>query len=116
MGSMGGDAQPQFLLQLLARTLHHGQDPGTALDAGRWTLDAGGFRMWEDGGPGRIIVEAHAPAAWDAGLRERGHEVERRTAAVDLAFGQAQMISVDADGVLDAAADARAATSAATGY
>jgi len=115
-GSMGGDAQPQFLLQLLARTLRHGQDPGTALAAGRWTLDAGGFRMWEGGGPGRVIVEAHAPEAWDVGLRDRGHEVERRTAAVDLAFGQAQIISVNADGVLDAAADARAATSAATGY
>jgi gamma-glutamyltranspeptidase/glutathione hydrolase len=115
-GTMGGDAQPQFLLQLLARVLRHGEAPGAALDAGRWTLDAGGFTMWDGAGPGSVILEAHAPEAWDEGLRARGHEVERREVAVDLAFGQAQLISVDADGVLDAAADPRAATGAAMGY
>ena len=116
LGTMGGDAQPQILLQLLARALHHGQRPGRAVDAGRWSLDGGGFTMWEDGGPGTTYVESHASAAWDEGLVARGHAVERSTKPVDLGFGQAQMISVDADGVLDGAADPRAAGGAAAGY
>src|SRR5690606_18242667 len=38
LGTMGGDSQPQILLQLLCRLLRHGQDPATALAAGRWAL------------------------------------------------------------------------------
>ena len=34
---MGGDAQPQIVLQLLARTLIAGEDPGTAV--GRAALE-----------------------------------------------------------------------------
>ena len=30
-GTMGGDTQPQILLQLLARLLHHGESPGRAV-------------------------------------------------------------------------------------
>ena len=36
--TMGGDSQPQVLLQLLARTLQVGQAPGSAMAAGRWAL------------------------------------------------------------------------------
>ena len=35
---MGGDAQPQVLLQLLVRMLVLGQDPGAAVAAPRWIL------------------------------------------------------------------------------
>ena len=34
-GAMGGDAQPQIIVQLLARLLHAGQDPATAIAAAR---------------------------------------------------------------------------------
>ena len=46
---MGGDAQPQILLQLLARMLRAGQDPAAAVAGGRLALDApsaGPFRLW----------------------------------------------------------------------
>ena len=36
VGAMGGDAQPQILLQLLARMLHCGQDPATAVAPAGW--------------------------------------------------------------------------------
>jgi gamma-glutamyltranspeptidase/glutathione hydrolase len=127
LGTMGGDAQPQILVQLLARLLHHGQPPGDAIDAGRWVLAAGrsfgsvGSRgsigsVGGGAGPGSIAVEAHASPDWDEGLRARGHTVDRRPGAVDHAFGQAQIIEVDDDGVLNAATDPRALVGAATGY
>jgi gamma-glutamyltranspeptidase/glutathione hydrolase len=118
LGTMGGDGQPQVLAQLLARLLHHGQAPGPALDAGRWALDGDGpsFTLWQGGGPGRVRIETHASEAWDDGLRARGHEVARSEQAIDLGFGQAQVISVEADGVLDGAADPRAVGGAAAGY
>jgi gamma-glutamyltranspeptidase/glutathione hydrolase len=112
---MGGDAQPQILVQLLARLLHHGMEPGDAVDAGRWVLSEitgrGGRRSEA------IVVEAHASAAWDEGLRARGHTVERRAGPLDHAFGHAQVIDVDGyDGVLNGASDARALIGAASGY
>jgi gamma-glutamyltranspeptidase/glutathione hydrolase len=116
LGTMGGDGQPQVLLQLLARALAGGEAPGPALDAGRWVLGPGGFATWEGDGPSTIRVESHASEAWDEGLRARGHEVERSTQAIDLGFGQAHMIQVGADGVLDGAADPRAPAGAAAGY
>lgn len=116
LGTMGGDGQPQFLLQLLARTLLGGEAPGPALDAGRWALGPGGFTTWEGEGPGTLRVESHASEAWDEGLRARGHVVERSAQAIDLGFGQAHMIGVDADGVLDGASDPRAPAGAAAGY
>ena len=41
-GTMGGDAQPQILLQLAARLFHYGQSPAAAVYAG--TLGAAGAR------------------------------------------------------------------------
>ena len=142
LGSMGGDAQPQILLQLLARLLLHGQSPGRAVRAGRWVLapggpanapdspadgpggpaapggsgdDHAGFDLWTGDGPGAVEVEAHAPAGWDAGLAERGHEVRRAVDDIDHAFGHAQIIAV-ADGVLAGIADPRSFDGAASGY
>jgi gamma-glutamyltranspeptidase / glutathione hydrolase len=109
LGTMGGDAQPQILVQLLARLLHHGEPPGEAVDAGRWVF---GGRDGES-----TMVEAHASAGWDDGLRARGHTVERRTGPLDHAFGHAQVIDVDGeDGVLNGASDPRAVIGAASGY
>jgi gamma-glutamyltranspeptidase/glutathione hydrolase len=124
LGSMGGDSQPQVVLQLLARLLRHDESPGHAVRAGRWTLApgpadaygrAGGFDTWSGEGPGHVEVEAHAPAAWDAGLAARGHQVRRSGEAVDHGFGHAQMIEV-VDGVLAGMADPRSLDGAAFGY
>ena len=126
LGSMGGDAQPQIVLQLLARLLVHDESPGRAVRSGRWVLAPGtvpgrragshpGFDLWEGDGPGAVEVEAHAPEAWDAGLTERGHEVRRAADDIDHAFGHAQVIEV-ADGVVAGVADPRSLDGAASGY
>ena len=70
VGAMGGDAQPQIIVQLLARLLRAGQDPARAITAPRFTLDApsaGPFRLWW-GEDLTVVVEADAPPAWPAGL------------------------------------------------
>ena len=67
---MGGDAQPQIIVQLLARLLLAGHDPATAITAPRLTLDApsaGPFRLWW-GEDLTVQVEADAPPAWRDGL------------------------------------------------
>jgi gamma-glutamyltranspeptidase/glutathione hydrolase len=102
LGAMGGDAQPQILLQLLARLLPGGQDPATAVAGARLALDApsaGPFRLWW-GDDLTVCVEAHAPPAWIDGLVDRGHRVQVISAFDPVVVGCAQVISVvnDADG------------------
>lgn len=102
LGAMGGDAQPQILLQLLARMLPGGQDPATAIAAARLALDApsaGPFRLWW-GDDLTVLVEAHAPSAWIDGLVDRGHRVQVISAFDPVVVGCAQIISVvnDIDG------------------
>jgi gamma-glutamyltranspeptidase / glutathione hydrolase len=104
LGTMGGDAQPQIVLQLLARLYTARQTPGDALAAPRFVLR----------GPEGVAVEEHAPGAWPAGLAERGHAVEVRPAWGG-EFGHAHVIAVD-DSVLAGAADPRSLGGAAAGY
>ena len=95
-GAMGGDAQPQILLQLLARMLGAGQDPATAVAAGRLALDApsaGPFRLWW-GGDLTVLVESHAPSEWTEGLADRGHRVRSIGAFDPVAVGCAQIVAV----------------------
>jgi gamma-glutamyltranspeptidase / glutathione hydrolase len=116
LGTMGGDSQPQILLQVLVRLLGHDESPGRAVGAGRWALGAnGGFETWATGGPGHIAVEAHAEEGWDPGLASRGHDVRRSPDAIDHAFGHTQVIEA-VDGVLAGVADPRSLDGAATGY
>jgi gamma-glutamyltranspeptidase/glutathione hydrolase len=71
IGSMGGDAQPQIVLQLLARTLITGEDAGTAVGAPRWSLTreaSTGFDVWETSEPPIVALEHDAPAAWQDGM------------------------------------------------
>ena len=100
LGTMGGDSQPQILLQLLARWLRSGEAPATAVDAGRWvlsSLDGGsGFSTWEEGGTVAVEVEGHAPRTWEAGLAARGHLVRSQPQGAG-GFGWAQFIAVDGD-------------------
>ena len=96
VGAMGGDAQPQILVQLLARMLRSGQDPARAIAAPRMSLDApaaGPFRLWW-GEDLTVLAEADAPADWVAGLRERGHRVQAIRAFDPTAVGCAQIIAV----------------------
>ncbi|HET6950426.1 MAG TPA: gamma-glutamyltransferase [Acidimicrobiales bacterium] len=115
LGTMGGDTQPQVLLQLLARLLHHDQPPGAAVDAGRFMLGDGDFDTWAGDGPGHVRIEAHTPGTWETGLTDRGHDVRRSRHEIDHAFGHAQVIEA-VDGVLAGVADPRALDGAASGY
>jgi gamma-glutamyltranspeptidase/glutathione hydrolase len=113
LGTMGGDSQPQVVLQLAARLLAAGQEAGEAIAAPRFVLSAGphGFSTW-DGDPQTIRVEQHAPETWEPGLLERGHAVE--LAGFDPAgFGHAHLIEVRDDGIRAGAADPRSMTGAA---
>ncbi len=118
IGTMGGDTQPQILLQLLARQLANGQSPGRSIAAARWGLaDAdggGGFDTWRSRGRVAVNVEGHAPPGWDDALRERGHDV-RRIGEFQHAFGHAHVIVNEGDR-LGGAADPRALVSTAAGY
>jgi len=118
LGTMGADAQPQIVLQLLARTLLAGQDPGMALTAPRWFLSREhpptGFHVWELDEPPIVRIEHHAPASWADGLRRRGYEVAR-SAPGDQNFGHAQIIRVVGDGLLCGAADPRSRDGAFVG-
>ncbi len=114
-GTMGGDAQPQIVLQLMAR-LQAGATPAAALAAPRWsfaTPGGGGFDIWGtglDASPAMAVrLEPAAAATWADGLRARGHRVETPAEA---AFGHAHLAVRHGDGWA-AAADPRAAGSAA---
>ena len=121
VGAMGGDAQPQIIVQLLARLLHAGQDPATAIAAPRLTLDApsaGPFRLWW-GEDLTVAVESDAPGSWERGLVARGHRVRAISAFDPVAVGCAQIIAVQGDGAggrrLVAASDPRSPEGAAIG-
>jgi gamma-glutamyltranspeptidase / glutathione hydrolase len=116
LGTMGGDAQPQVLVQLLARLLVHRQGPAAAIASGRWALrgERTGFDTWTTVGGPTLAVEGHAPAAWDDGLAARGHTVAR-TPPFDGGFGHAHVILVEASGMLASAADPRARIASAAG-
>jgi gamma-glutamyltranspeptidase/glutathione hydrolase len=114
---MGGDAQPQVLLQLLARLLHHGQDPGATIGAPRWSLigsGASGFDTWAEPDGATVAIENTAPAGWGTTLRACGHEVTEIDGVFG-SFGHAHVIEVTEDG-LAGAADPRALIGAAAGY
>lgn len=112
LGTMGGDAQPQVLLQLLD-ALAAGATPAAALDRPRWGLDGPrgtGFDTWEPGPGGLVdpvvVLEADTPAAWAARLTAAGHDVRRTGSGI----GHAHLLVRRADGVLAAASDPRAGT------
>ena len=117
LGTMGGDAQPQIVLQLLARTLVAEEDPGTAVGAPRWSLtreDSDGFDVWEREDPPIVALEHGAPAAWADGLRRRGYRVYEAGPG-ERGFGHAQLIQVTADDMLRGAADPRPRDGACVG-
>ncbi len=118
VGTMGGDTQPQIVLQLLARLLRRGSSAGTVIGAPRWAVTAPastGFDTWVDPDATHVSIEADAPAGWAEVLRERGHVVDIAD-GITGGFGHAQLIEVCPDGTLAGAADPRALVGAAIGY
>ena len=116
---MGGDAQPQVLLQLLA-ALEGGATPAAAIERPRWMLTgprSDGFDTWEPGPDGAVAasvaLEAAAPAEWETALQARGHRVVRSEPG--RGFGHAHLVQQTTDGVLAGAADPRAGTGDAQG-
>ncbi|MFN2523803.1 MAG: gamma-glutamyltransferase family protein [Mycobacteriales bacterium] len=120
VGTMGGDAQPQVVLQLIA-ALAAGRTPAQALEQPRWSLVGprqNGFDAWDPWDDGAVAptisLEATAPSGWDEALRARGHRVER--AAAGRGFGHAHVLVRRPDGTLAAASDPRAGTGDAQAY
>jgi gamma-glutamyltranspeptidase / glutathione hydrolase len=115
-GTMGGDAQPQILLQIAARLFHHGQSPAAAIDAARWILHGPdtGFDTWTGAGGPLVHVEGHAPTDWVDALAQRGHRSELRP-AWDSGFGHAHAIVVEPTGLFAGAADPRTVIGSAAG-
>jgi len=121
VGAMGGDAQPQIIVQLLARLLLAGHDPARAVTAPRLTLDApsaGPFRLWW-GDDLTVLVEADAPPSWREGLTRHGHRVRTISAFDPVAVGCAQIIGTERDEAGDrtlvGASDPRSPAGAALG-
>ena len=119
VGTMGGDAQPQVLLQLLARLLLSGESAGDAVSAPRWVLSgrqhSGGFETWAERGDVRVHLEDGPGEGWAEGLTRRGHEVVTHP-VLAYNFGHAQVIRRLPSGVLEGASDPRALIGSASGY
>ena len=116
LGTMGGDSQPQVVLQMLARLLHGDEDAARVIAAGRWRLASavdGGFDTWSDPGSIVVQVEANAPG-WARRLTELGHDVVERP-AFDSSFGHAHLIDIAANGVRSGASDPRSLGGVALG-
>ena len=115
-GTMGGDAQPQILLQLAARLFLHGESPAQAINAGRWALNGPvtGFDTWTAAEGPHVIVEGHAADDWADGLRAMGHEVVV-VPPFDSAFGHAHAIVVEPSGLLSGAFDPRTRSGSVAG-
>jgi gamma-glutamyltranspeptidase len=109
LGAMGGDGQPQTMLQLVTGLLDDGLDPQAVVDRPRWVL--------APEGPGLALGEVRLESdGWDAAtveaLEALGHDaglIEPRTPAT----GWAQVIRRLADGSYEGGADPRADSLAA---
>ena len=118
LGTMGGDAQPQIILQIITRLLRHQQsnDPAKVIDAGRWVLrgPTTGFDTWTSNQAPTVQIEGQAPDKWLTELATRGHKVERR-AQFDSGFGHANLILIDDNFDLVGAADSRSVVGSCQG-
>lgn len=114
LGTMGGDGQPQTVLQMLARLLGGGQTAGQAVGSPRWTLgsrDGNGFATWVSPDDLLTHVEQEAPDAWRSHLASRGHDL----GSPHTNYGHAHCIEVTRHGTWGGASDWRAEVGAALG-
>ena len=120
LGTMGGDSQPQILLQLLTRPLITGESVGQAVSAPRWVLSEPSgsptFRTWSRHGTVGVHLETDVPSRWHSGLADRGHRREPAGAVAWHGYGHAHIIRVGKDRVLEGASDPRSLAGAVTGY
>lgn len=119
LGTMGGDSQPQILLQLLARRYGPGpaHDPAEVIASPRFVLTGSepGYDVWEARGSVTVSLEPHAPGGWEAGLVGRGHRVDRLPPWSGNA-GHAHLIERLPSGALAGAADPRSLGGVALGF
>lgn len=87
-GVMGGPMQAQGHVQMLTRTMVHGQSPQAASDAPRWRFVEGR----------RVAVESTMPDATVQALTDLGHEIVREAPDNSFGFGGAQLIRRHGDG------------------
>jgi gamma-glutamyltranspeptidase / glutathione hydrolase len=109
LGAMGGDGQPQTMVQLVTGLVDDGLDPQALVDRARWVV--------QTEAPGRplgpVSIESDgADAATIRALEERGHKVKIVEARTPL-MGWAQVIRRRADGSYEGGADPRADSTAA---
>jgi gamma-glutamyltranspeptidase/glutathione hydrolase len=108
-GAMGGDGQPQTMVQIVQGVVDDGLDPQAAVDRPRFVVETEGAGL--PLGPVSIESDGVDAATADA-LRALGHEValvEPRTPMM----GWAQMIRRRPDGSYEGGADPRADSLAA---
>ena len=119
IGTMGGDSQPQILLQLLARMLLLDEPAHEAVSAGRFVLSSPepistGFDTWVQRGKVKVRVDGTAPDGWADELEARGHIVDR-AGPFDHGFGHAHVIDVRGD-LLVGGADPRSRSGGVAAY
>jgi gamma-glutamyltranspeptidase/glutathione hydrolase len=100
-GTQGADGQPQTLTVLLSRLIDHGFDPLSALAAPRFLLG----RTFSDT---RDNLKIEEPVGRDVlkALSDRGHETVA-IAALNALSGQAGIIRLNDDGMIEGAHDPR---------
>ncbi len=103
-GAMGGDGQPQTMVQLVTGLVDDGLDPQSAVDRPRFVVET--EAALQPLGPVKIEADA-VDAATIAALEARGHEVATVEPRTPL-MGWAQMIRRRADGSYEGGADPRA--------
>ena len=108
-GTMGGDGQPQILLQLLHQIVDRGLDVQRALDHPRWVYGRHQLTERPELATGEmVLVESRMPPDIVDGLLARGHAVEQ-LGPFENAMGHAHAIVVDhARGTLAGGSDPRA--------
>ena len=109
LGAMGGDGQPQTMVQLVTGLVDDGLDPQAVVDRPRFVArtEAAGAPL----GPVAIEADGVDPATLGA-LRRLGHAVETVDPKTPL-MGWAQVIRRRSDGSYEAGADPRADSVAA---
>ena len=110
LGAMGGDGQPQTMVQLVTGLVDDGLDPQALVDRPRWVAqtEAAGAPL------GPVSIESDGvDAATGAALEALGHEVELVQPRTPL-MGWAQVIRRRPDGSYEGGADPRADSLAAS--